>query len=405
MISQSEFRQLVTEAYQRLYDLAYLRRDRLGDLLVHEPDLDRKEKAWRLQRLLLDAIEELDPGAQAPAGSREWRRYRLMLLRYVEVVEPPAIAQQLAISLRQYYREHEAALELLADILWSKLPEPEPLREPPHKQPQSRLEALQLEAIRISSPSPYFDLSEVITATLPLLHKIIDQREITIHIDMPDNLPLIATDRHLFRQLLLGILGHMLEWAGRSTSVRLSAAADQAAVMLSIIFDPPGGAPDDEFEQWLMPLTEIVTLLKAQITLVRHGKMANGLRVALPTNHHTTILIVDDNEDVLALYQRYLTPHGYRVVVAPTAPRGQELARQIRPSVIILDLMMPDQDGWDLLQILLNQPETEHIPIIICSVLNQKDLALSLGVSAFLEKPITEEGLLSVLKTALEKSH
>jgi CheY-like chemotaxis protein len=65
--------------------------------------------------------------------------------------------------------------------------------------------------------------------------------------------------------------------------------------------------------------------------------------------------------------------------------------------------MIPDRDGWDLLQVLLNQPDTQHIPIIICSVLKQKELALSLGATAFLEKPISEQSLLSVL-TALEET-
>ena len=60
--------------------------------------------------------------------------------------------------------------------------------------------------------------------------------------------------------------------------------------------------------------------------------------------------------------------------------------------------MMPDQDGWDVLQILSTQPNTSHIPVIVCSVLRQEDLALSLGASAFLLKPITRHDLLSRLE-------
>jgi CheY-like chemotaxis protein len=60
--------------------------------------------------------------------------------------------------------------------------------------------------------------------------------------------------------------------------------------------------------------------------------------------------------------------------------------------------MLPGQDGWDLLQILLNRPETNHIPLIICTVLKQKELALSLGATAFLEKPVTEQALFSTLE-------
>jgi CheY-like chemotaxis protein len=74
----------------------------------------------------------------------------------------------------------------------------------------------------------------------------------------------------------------------------------------------------------------------------------------------------------------------------------------LRPDIIVLDLMMPEQDGWDLLQLLSNQPDTAHIPIMICSVLKQKQLALSLGAAAFLEKPFTEQALLEMLEKLRE---
>ena len=67
------------------------------------------------------------------------------------------------------------------------------------------------------------------------------------------------------------------------------------------------------------------------------------------------------------------------------------------PSAIILDLMMPDRDGWDLLQFFLHQPATQATPIIVCSVLRQKELALSLGAAAFIEKPISEQHLIDIL--------
>ena len=82
-----------------------------------------------------------------------------------------------------------------------------------------------------------------------------------------------------------------------------------------------------------------------------------------------------------------------------------ELAHQLRPYAITLDLMMPDQDGWDVLQMLLNQPETQHIPVIVCSVLRQRDLALSLGASLFLEKPVSEQSLLSAMEALRAAGH
>ncbi len=127
-----------------------------------------------------------------------------------------------------------------------------------------------------------------------------------------------------------------------------------------------------------------------------------GFDVQLPVAERT-VLIVDDNRDVLELFSRYLSPHHYRVASAQTAAQALDLARRLQPHAITLDLMMPHQDGWDVLQMLLNQPDTCQIPILVCSVLQQKELALSLGATAFLEKPVTEPVLLATLR-ALEET-
>jgi CheY-like chemotaxis protein len=138
-------------------------------------------------------------------------------------------------------------------------------------------------------------------------------------------------------------------------------------------------------------------LSSARILPMRPAHSIVGLEVWLPTSPRQTVLVVDDNTDALELFQRYLGSCGYRVVTAQTARKALSLARRLQPHAIILDLMMPEQDGWDLMQVLLNQPETSHIPIIVCSVLKQKELALSLGATVFLDKPVTEQTLLAAL--------
>lgn len=123
------------------------------------------------------------------------------------------------------------------------------------------------------------------------------------------------------------------------------------------------------------------------------------LRFILPVEPHATVLVVDDNEDTLVLIQRYLTQHHYHAVITNQAEEALRIAAQLQPIAITVDLMMPDIDGWDLLQIFLHQPATQHIPIIVCSVLRQKELALSLGAAAFLEKPVMEEALINLLSS------
>src|SRR5512135_203746 len=103
MLSFDAFATQLADVYEHLYDIVYLRTHPLTDLLL-PGDTPRKDKAWQLHHLLINAIQELDPGTQAPAFSREWRRHRLMVLRYIEGLTPQVVADQLAISRRHYYR-------------------------------------------------------------------------------------------------------------------------------------------------------------------------------------------------------------------------------------------------------------------------------------------------------------
>src|SRR5689334_24086326 len=120
MLSFEEFNQQLTDAYEHLYDLVYLRTHPLMTTLVPEPNVNRKDAAWQMHHLLLNTIRELNRGAQAPLYSREWRRYQLMMLRFVDCESPQAVADQLAISRRHYYRGQETGIGAIASILWNR---------------------------------------------------------------------------------------------------------------------------------------------------------------------------------------------------------------------------------------------------------------------------------------------
>ena len=95
--------------------------------------------------------------------------------------------------------------------------------------------------------------------------------------------------------------------------------------------------------------------------------------------------------------ERYLTDRPCRVVAALSGREGLRLAQELQPDAIILDVMMPEMDGWELLQRLRTSPRTSNIPIIICSVFNDPELAYSLGASLFLPKPVSRDDVLGAL--------
>jgi CheY-like chemotaxis protein len=85
------------------------------------------------------------------------------------------------------------------------------------------------------------------------------------------------------------------------------------------------------------------------------------------------------------------------VVGAQSAGEALVRARELRPDAITLDVMLPAVDGWEVLQKLRAHPQTRHIPVLVCSVLKGRDLALSLGAAGFLAKPVNRDGLMRSL--------
>lgn len=420
MSYETEFAGRVADAFEHLYDLVYLGKHPLIQMLALSPSLPpgtgRRENAWKLHQILLDAINELSPGPQAPTFSREWRRYRLMALRYVDGLTPQAIADQLAVSRRQYYRMHEVAIEALSNVLWNRygaqVAQIEARATPSASATDSdrhenvaQLELLRLEAAQIAQADRYTRVEEVIDGVLLLLAEKLKQRGLDVYRNVSENLPDVAVDRSLLRQVLLGVLGYLIERIS-SASLRLDVQVEGADIQLTVTVEGPSPislSPPSEVQQRMADLEELASLSEVQLLPLTSDLSIVGFDIRVPTRPGHTVLVVDDNDDVLELFQRYLGLHHYHVVTAKTAHDALILARRLQPFVITLDLMMPDQDGWDLLQAFLNQAETQHIPILVCSVLPQKELALSLGATAFLKKPVSEEVLLSTLR-ALDKT-
>ena len=98
---------------------------------------------------------------------------------------------------------------------------------------------------------------------------------------------------------------------------------------------------------------------------------------------------------MIQLFRRYLAGQPrYRLFEAGSGSEVVERAKSQLLHLIILDVMMPGQDGWELLQILRREPATATIPIMVCSVLNEPQIALALGASDYLTKPVTQDALL-----------
>ena len=121
-----------------------------------------------------------------------------------------------------------------------------------------------------------------------------------------------------------------------------------------------------------------------------------GAREARPGGGRV-VLAIDDDPDVILLLKENLADAGYRVVGASNGADGLRLARELKPSAITLDIVMPETDGWQVLHGLKADPATRDIPVLLLSVVDQKDLGYRLGAADYLLKPFERDDLLAAL--------
>ncbi|OIO38127.1 MAG: DNA-binding response regulator [Candidatus Omnitrophica bacterium CG1_02_46_14] len=119
-----------------------------------------------------------------------------------------------------------------------------------------------------------------------------------------------------------------------------------------------------------------------------------------------TVLVVDDEKDILNLLRYNLEKEGYQVLSALTGEIGLDLAKNKKPELILLDLMLPGIDGLEVCKILKSLPETKHIPIIMLTAKSSEIdqvVGLELGASDYISKPFSVKVLLARVKNVLRK--
>ena len=111
-----------------------------------------------------------------------------------------------------------------------------------------------------------------------------------------------------------------------------------------------------------------------------------------------TVLVIDDDPAIRDLVQRFLIREGFRVVAATGGEEGLRLARELRPDVITLDVLMPGLDGWAVLAALKADPALAEIPVIMLTMVDDRGLGYALGAAEYLTKPLDRERLLAAVR-------
>ena len=122
-----------------------------------------------------------------------------------------------------------------------------------------------------------------------------------------------------------------------------------------------------------------------------------------PVAPPSTILVVDDDVNIRQLLRQQLEPEGYNVSEAKDGVEAISQVKQAAPDLVILDVMMPQMNGFDVAAVLKNDPKTMSIPIIILSIVEDKERGYRLGIERYLTKPIETETLLHEIGTVISQ--
>jgi PAS domain S-box-containing protein len=245
------------------------------------------------------------------------------------------------------------------------------------------------------------------------------------------DMPTVRADPMRIRQVLLNLISNASKFTDEG-SVTITAAiqtgTDHRQEMIVSVIDTGAGISDEDQEKLFLAFSQVdasptrktggtglgLSISQHMINL-HSGKIGVHSTVGKGSTFYFTIplfnqpglgtedgkerviLCIDDDPQILSLYDRYLKPQGYKVISAINPANACVMAKRNKPYAIMLDIMMPEVDGWTLLEQLKSDPDTRGIPVIVCSIVEEEEKGFSLGAADYLVKPIMEEDLVIAL--------
>lgn len=391
-------------AFSHLHDADYLRQCPLAPVYGVA---NRFDTASRLRTILINAVLQLKPPDDQPYPSPAWRTYIALHHCFVQRLSQDAVADQLGVSTRQLRRLQHAALEIIADQLWQQYHAGEPgaASAPADNNASGAVGGSSLpdelawlkDAPLDKAASLTYVLDEVIETSRPLAQL----RQVSLNVVAPATTPSIAAHPLALGQCLLSLVTAATGQCGGG-SVSLSVQPQDWTVDVDIrgcsavVADP---ATRLASTRALAAAERLAEVFAGAITVSWPAPADPTFvaRLTAPIAGSASVIVLDDNADMHKLLTRFTSGTRYRLVATSSPDDVVNLAQQHGPMAIVLDVMMPDADGWRMLGRLRQHPVTQDVPIIVCTILAQQDLALSLGATEFLQKPITRRSFLDVL--------
>ncbi|MCX7838272.1 MAG: response regulator [Anaerolineae bacterium] len=383
-LGQDELEQDLQNALNHLYDPTYAPPIELRNVLGCEADA--------FQASILRLIQTLAPPPDTPPAARSRRLYDVLACRYIQKLTQEETAERLGITPRHVRREQAQAIHVLAQRLWENYLAAEQGRdETPARIVQVRQE---LNALERGGIEQTFDVGDTIARVVELVHAVASRRHVTLAVRPIRPGLSVAMHPSELRQILVRTMSELVR---RMASGQVQVGAEQNAEGITITLTastvPSTPLPMDDLVQ------ELLAAHNGTLTSVTQDEQF----VCVIHFPHTAykVLVVDDNADLILFSRRYVQGTRYHIVPVREGARALETIQAVAPDVIVLDVMLPDADGWELLSHLHNHPATRAIPIIVCSVVREEELALALGAKLYVPKPVRRQEFIQALDRVL----
>jgi PAS domain S-box-containing protein len=309
----------------------------------------------------------------------------------------------------------------------------------------SVLDISKIEAGRMEVVSESFDFAsladQILSTTQPLVKETVE-----LSSEIPSDLPQLHTDQDKLKQILINLLSNAAKFTHQGQII-LNAQSVDSMLMVEVQDTGIGISPKalgtifEEFQQADTSTTREyggtglgLTISKRLAQLLGGDLSASSVEgegsiflLSIPLyccetprpeqllpvtaekypekSDQPLILSIDDDPNIHDLLKENLTGHGYQVFGVLNGEDGLRMARQLKPIVIILDIMMPGMNGWQVLHELKSDPVTVDIPVIMVTIMDKQAFGYQLGATDYLVKPLKEDALLSSLHRIRSQIH
>ena len=278
-----------------------------------------------------------------------------------------------------------------------------------------------------------FEVDALFGALRGMLRPLLLNQSLALLFEATDDLPSVYTDEGKVSQILRNLISNALKFTERG-EVRVSARVDGADMLLFEVADSGIGIKEDDlskiFEEFTqlehrlqrsvrgtglgLPLSKrLAVLLGGTLSVRSELGVGSTFSLRIPTHYKAprpdafewspepgkaAVLVVDDAAEAQYFYQKALGASSFQIYPARTLAEADNALRTINPVAVILDIMMGNEEAWDVLLRMKRDERLSRVPVIVISTLSEREKAAALGADVYLPKPIDRRLLLETLE-------